>query len=143
MKVKKKKIKTKQRLQINNYVFLLSFRCHNLGITVSILNPKFIRTIEKIFKTCTIERIWKFYCINKLLKEFERIENILITSEIIYEMILNNRISNVIINEEKLINDAMHHCTLNEIEISSLKQTNRLCFDRFLHKFFNDGRVSL
>lgn len=125
-----------------HFVSSSSIHSNSLEVFTSVLNPEFIQTIDKIFKMCAIERIWKFYCINQLLEEFNRIEKLLIKGEIIYEMILNNCISNVIMDEEKLINNASQHCTFNDEEISSLRQTNRLCFDRFLHKLLNNGRVS-
>lgn len=108
----------------------------------SVLSPEFVGTVDKIFKSCAVERAWRCYCVNRLLREFARLEKLLIKGDTVYEMILNNRVASVIMDEEKLISDAVHRCKLSEPEISSLRQTNRLCLDRFLHKLLNDGRVS-
>lgn len=98
----------------------------------SIITPEFTVQIMQLFQTCEIAEEWKYYCINILMQEFGRIERLLVISDLQQEIILSRCVKNVILHDDRLLNQAAKHCSLGIEEIVELKSAYQQCFERFL-----------
>lgn len=107
----------------------------------SIITPDLTVQIMQLFKTCEIAEHWKYFCINILMQEFGRIEQLLINSDLVQEMMLNNCVKNVILHSDRLLNRAAKHCSLTTEEITALKVAYQRSFDHFLETILSENSV--
>lgn len=111
-------------------------------IIPSVITPDLTVKIMKIFEQGDLNRESNYYCINILCKEFERIEMLLIQSRLVDEMILNRCIKNVVFEGNKLLNDAINHCSFDLVEMDFVKIKFHECFELFLQTILNCNCVS-
>lgn len=107
----------------------------------SIITPDLTVQIMQLFKTCEIAEHWKYFCINILMQKFGRIEQLLINSDLVQEMMLNNCIKNVILHADRLLNRAAKHCSLTTEKITALKVAYQRSFDHFLETILSQNSV--
>lgn len=107
----------------------------------SIITPELTAKVMKSFESCKMAQEWKFYCINILMQEFGRVERLLISSDLIQEMILSRCVKNVIFNDDGLLNQAMKHCSLTTDETATLKVAYQSGFEQFLATILTENCV--
>lgn len=109
----------------------------------SVITPDLTVEVRQLFETCEIPEKWKFYCLNRLMQEFGRIEKMLIRSDLLREMVLNGCVKNVIYKDDGWLNQSAKYCSLTTDEIAELKVVYRLSFEQFLGRVLTENCVML
>lgn len=120
---------------------LITMKFFYLDFTVSALSPQFVSSIYAILEAADITKRWKYFCVNALMKEFEKIERVFLKKDFILERLLNSSTMPSIFHEENVVKHMAEQCDFSSDETLRLRDACRCSFKMFYDEIISKNYV--